>query len=385
MTQFQKRYLVNDISKDLQKKMVFVGGPRQVGKTTMAFSLLKNGDEDHPAYLNWDYAENRKRMLNYELPDERERLIVFDEIHKYNGWRNLLKGFFDKHKRKRSFLITGSARLDYYRRGGDSLQGRYHYYRLHPFSLKELNNKANVDDMKCLLKFGGFPEPLFSSNEREWKRWQRERSSRIINDDLVNLEKVREISQLSLLASILPHKAASILSINSLREDLRVAFETAESWVQILENLYYCFRISPYGGGNTCKLRLAQKEKKLYLWDWSLCHENQGVLFENFVASHLLKYCHYLEDTEGDEMELLFLRDADKREVDFVVTKNKKPIFAIECKNSENNISPNIKYFSERTNIPVFYQLHMGKSNYENSDYRCKVMPFLKFALEELI
>lgn len=379
-----KRYLTNDVIADLTKKMVFIGGPRQIGKTTFALSLLNNGDEDNPAYLNWDFIENKERIMRGELPDPKYKLVILDEIHKYKDWRNLLKGFYDKYKLKRSFLIIGSARLDYYRRGGDSLQGRYHYYRLHPFSIKELATNANLNDLDLLLRFGGFPEPLFDNSETSWKRWQRERISRVIQEDLLNLEKVREVSQLHLLASVLPSKVGSILSINSLREDLKVSFETAESWVNILENLYVCFRISPYKNSKNSILKLVHKEKKLYLWDWSVCGQNIGARFENLVASHLLKYCHYIEDTKGDYMGLYFLRDTEKREIDFIITKNNKALFAVECKSGSHDIAPNIKYFAKKTDIPIFYQVHLDTKDYENLDYRTRVMPFNKFALEML-
>ena len=369
-----ERYLTHAVKRDLTEKMVFVGGPRQVGKTTMALDLLGNADEEHPAYLNWDIVQTKQMLLKGELPGDQD-LIVLDEIHKYKEWRNLVKGFYDQYKSKRRFLITGSARLDHYRRGGDSLQGRYHYHRLHPLSLNELSDRPTAGDVNQLLSFGGFPEPFLKGEERFWKRWTRERQTRIIQEDLINLESVKEVSQMDLLAHLLPQKVGSPLSINNLRQDLSVAFETAERWVTILENLYHCYRISPFGPP---KLRAAKKEKKLYMWDWSLC-ENAGARFENMVASHLLKYCHYLEDTEGDEMTLSFLRDNNRREIDFVVLRNQKPQFAVECKTGEANISRHIAYFSSRTDIPYFYQVHLGKKDYENAALRTRVMPFSSF------
>ncbi|MCG8339349.1 MAG: AAA family ATPase [Proteobacteria bacterium] len=369
-----KRYSEDAIKRDLKEKMVFVGGPRQVGKTTLALHALGNAKEDHPAYLNWDVIHAKKMLLNGELPSD-EKLIILDEIHKFKDWRNLVKGFFDQYKSKRSFIITGSARLDHYRRGGDSLQGRYHYHRLHPITLYELNKSCKPGDVELLLKFGGFPEPFIKGEERFWKRWVRERQSRIIQEDLVSLETVKEVSQLDLLAQILPQKVGSLLSINSLRQDLKVAFETAERYVQILENLYHCYRIKPFG---TSHLRTAKKEKKLYLWDWSQC-ESGGIQFENLVASHLLKYCHYIEDTEGDDMELNFLRDHSRREIDFIVVKNKKPLFAVECKSSDQAVSKHISYFADRTDIPYFYQVHSGKRDYEVGGIRTRVLPFHAF------
>ncbi len=370
-----KRYSEDSIMDDLRNKMVFVGGPRQVGKTTLAFNILGDTDEEHPAYLNWDIIQTKQMLLRGELPGN-ENLIIFDEIHKYKNWRNLVKGFYDQYRSKRRFLLIGSARLDFYRRGGDSLQGRYHYHRLHPFSLYELNPNPTVEDTHQLLLYGGFPEPFLKAEDRFWKRWTKERITRIIQEDLVNLESVKEISQLDLLAQILPLRVGSPLSINALREDLTVAFDTAERWVQILERLYHCYRILPYGPP---KIRAAKKEKKLYMWDWSLCQET-GIRFENMVASNLLKYCNYIEDTEGDRLELRFLRDNNRREIDFIVLKNNKPAFAVECKTGEKNVSKHISYFAPRTEIPAFYQVHLGQKDYEIADIRTRVLPFHIFS-----
>ena len=366
-----ERYLKKAVAADLEEKMVFLGGPRQVGKTTLALSLLKNGSEEHPAYLNWDNIPTRQLLLRGALPAD-EKLVVLDEIHKYKGWRNLVKGLYDTHKSSRRFLVTGSARLDHYRRGGDSLQGRYHYHRLHPLSLYEINPTPTRDDLEHLFQFGGFPEPFFKGSDRHWKRWQRERRSRVVQEDIVSLEHVKEISQLDLLASVLPERVGAVLSINNLRGDLSVAFETAERWVCILENLYFCFRIQPYG---LPKLRAAKKEKKLYMWDWSLC-ANEAARFENLVASNLLKYCHRAEDWDGDEMELKFVRDSAGRELDFVVVRNGKPEFAVECMVGEGELSRNIAYFAARTPIPLFYQVHRGQKDCEHGALRARILPF---------
>jgi uncharacterized protein len=372
-----KRYLTDVVKEDLQEKMVFLGGPRQVGKTTLALSLIKNADETYPAYLNWDVRADQQLLLAGGLPAD-QPLMILDEIHKYKHWRNLVKGFYDQYKSRKQFLVTGSARLDHYRRGGDSLQGRYHYHRLHPLSLYELSKNPNKADLDLLFKFGGFPEPFLKQNTRHWKRWQRERQSRVIQEDLINLEQVKEVSQIDLLARILPDRVGSVLSINNLKQDLSIAYETADKWVTILENLYYCFRIMPYGLPH---LRAVKKEKKLYLWDWSLC-QDESARFENIVASHLLKYCHFQEDTEGDEMSLRFLRDSTGREIDFVVLKNGKPEFAVECKAGNQAINKNIAYFSERTDIPYFYQVHLGDKDYELANFKARVIPFTRLCRE---
>jgi predicted AAA+ superfamily ATPase len=299
--------------------------------------------------------------------------LILDEIHKYNKWRNLVKGIFDIEGTARKIIVTGSARLDYYRKGGDSLIGRYRYFRLHPFSLNEVSSSPSEKDLARLLKFGGFPEPFLSQDPAEHRIWQRDRMSKVIREDLRDLENVREISLLEHLADILPSRVGSPLSIKSLREDLEVDHKSVSRWLQIFENLYISFRISPYGAP---KIRAVKKEQKLYLWDWSLV-EDPGSRFENLVACQLLKYCHWMEDVEGYKMDLRFIRDTDKREIDFVVLKQGKPEFAVECKTGDKALSPHLNYFEQRTLIPRFYQVHQGSQSFSRGKFY--LLPFTEF------
>ncbi len=374
MSKILTRYLSSFIYDDLKTKMVFLGGPRQVGKTTLAQDLIKNYVDGHPAYLNWDSDEHKKMIKERQWPKS-EPLIVLDEIHKFKNWRNMVKGFYDTLKNTHSFLITGSARLDHFRKGGDSLLGRYHYYRLHPYSLPELKYKDG--SLSQLLKFGGFPEPYTMADERNLRRWHNQRLSRLIRTDLRDWEDVKDLEKIYALAEELPNRVGAPLSINSLANDIEADFKTIKRWLNILSSLYYSYQIAPFG---SAKIRAVKKEQKLYLWDWSQV-ENPGIRFENMVASHLLKFCHFQEDVNGYKMELRFLRDTDKREVDFVVLKNKKPLFAVECKHGEKSASPHLFYFNERTNIPHFYQVHLGKIHKQIND-KISILPFEDFCKE---
>jgi predicted AAA+ superfamily ATPase len=377
MAPIRSRYLKKSAATDLKTKMLFVGGPRQVGKTTFALSFLPNPVRNHPAYLNGDDIRVRPALMKGELPSG-QPLIILDEIHKYARWRSLVKGFFDSRAPRPAFIVTGSARLDCYSRGGDSLQGRYHGYRLHPFSLPELGG-STAADLTHLLRFGGFPEPCLHGGERLWRRWQRERIHRVVYDDIRDLERVKELSLLELLAEELPRRVGAPLSVRSLSQDLSVAHDTTERWLSVFERLYMCFRIAPFGAP---RVRAVKKEQKLYLWDWSMIPD-AGPRFENLVACQLLKYCHLLEDTQGYRMELRFLRDTDKREVDFVVLKDGSPAFAVECKTGERSINPALHYFRERTKIDRLYQVHAGTRDYEKAGVR--VLPFSALCREEAL
>ena len=373
------RYISQHVKKDIRKKMVFISGPRQVGKTTLSLSLIKPSTEKNPAYLNWDIPDHRKKILINEIP-LRHKIIIFDEIHKYAKWRTFMKGLYDAHHSNCSFLVTGSGRLDYFSRGGDSLMGRYFHYRLHPFSLLELNKNPSSSDLKTLLKFGGFPEPLFNQSVSHWKKWQNHRNHQVINEDLRDLEKVKEISLIHLLLESLPEKSGSPLSVNSISEDLQVSHQTVVRWLKLLEALYVVFLVPPFGSS---KIRAVKKEQKLYFWDWSQI-ESKGYRFENLVACHLLKYCHYHYDSYGEKMELRYLRDTDKREVDFIVLKNKRPLFSVECKASEKNLSSHLEYFQKRLRIPKCFQVHLMKKDFGDENNKGRSLPFTTFCKEIL-
>jgi predicted AAA+ superfamily ATPase len=367
------RYLIPQIQQDLPRKMVFVGGPRQVGKTTLAKSLLR----EQKGYLNWDVPEQREHILKRELPIA--QLWVFDEIHKYRLWRNYLKGIYDAKLKQQQILVTGSARLDYYRFSGDSLQGRYHYLRLHPLSMAELKSK-DQQTLLDLLQLGGFPEPFFSGSTIEAKRWSREYRTRLIQEDLVQLERVHDLGSIELLAIRLPELVGAPLSINALREDLQVSHKAVATWIQILERLYAIFRIPPFGAA---KIRAVKKEQKHYQLDWSLVPD-PSLRFENLVACALLKWIHFQQDAYGEDIELRYFRDVDNREVDFVITDRKKPLRLVECKWNDAPISPALKYLKTRFPDCEAWQISaVGTKNYVG-ELNIRVCPAVEF-LHQLI
>ena len=240
--------------------MVFLSGPRQCGKTTLARAIAPPAET---AYYNWDVAEHRRQLRAGQVEQSR-RLWVFDELHKFRQWRNWLKGVYDLEHEDHQILVTGSGRLDLYSRGGDSLQGRYFSHRLHPFTLSELLElptpnvarlvqlpqsvpAAATAALKTMLELGGFPEPLLSGSARQSARWRMAYGHQLIRDDVRTIELIRDLDRLELLYDRLPEVVGSVLSINSLREDLEVAFETVRSWLSMFERLFVCFRLPPFG------------------------------------------------------------------------------------------------------------------------------------------
>lgn len=357
------RAILPSILNDLKEKMVFVSGPRQVGKTVLAREVL---ELSKGVYFTWDKADQRKTILSGRWP-EGVPLVVLDEIHKYRKWKSFLKGEYDVHREQRTFLVTGSARLDIYRRGGDSLQGRYHSYRLHPFSVAELTgssssvapgsplpvgtvSKSETGVFKDLLAYGGFPEPFLKADDRFARRWRHERVERVINEDVRDLSTIHDLSALNILAGLLPERVGSPLSLNNLRMDLETSHRSIVLWMDILDSLYHTSRLPPFSGKLATAIR---KERKLYLWDWGAVAQ-PGPRFENLVHGHLLKFVHYWQDVEGFKTDLHYVRDMAGREVDFLVTVDRRPWFAVEAKLTPTD-DHHLNYFGDRLNIPHRY------------------------------
>ena len=352
------------------RQMVFFSGPRQVGKTT-ASRLAGN------VYLDWDNRNHQTILLkgpeaiaefcNLHIASPNPPVIVFDELHKFPRWKNLLKGFFDTYENDCRIVVTGSARMDVYRRGGDSLMGRYFPYRLHPLSVAELLHpeiqdglirkpeKLDHDEWDTLLTHGGFPEPFSLRNPRFTSRWRTQRNERLFKEDLRDLTRIQEFSLLEILARILADRSGEQLVFSNLASDIQVAPNTAKAWVSTLASTYYGFLVRPWFRNVSKALR---KEPKWYLRDWSGIND-PGAKAETLLACHLLKAVEYWTDTGRGQFELRYIRDKQKREVDFLVVRDEKPWFLVEAKQSDTTLSPSLDYFQQQTGAEHAFQVVM--------------------------
>ncbi len=338
------RYIQDQVALDLVRKMVFIGGPRQVGKTYLANQLMQRFAGAY--YLNYDNQKHRKIMREQKWSDG-DQLLVFDELHKMPKWKSWVKGIYDVQKSIHKILVTGSARLDVYRKGGDSLLGRYHYWRLHPFSIDEYPSAISFNDaLKRLMTNGGFPEPFLSMDQRDSDRWRRDRFERVLTEDLRNVDVIRDIASLQVLVDLLRERVTSTLAAANLARDLEVSPKTVNRWIQSLEKLYVLFAIYPFAAKGMT--RSLTKPPKTYFYDNGDVVGDRGAVFENLVATTLLKRIHWLEDYAGKRCSLHYLRDKDGRECDFITIINKKPDLCIEAKVSDDGISDGLKYYHVR-------------------------------------
>lgn len=385
-------------------QMAFMSGPRQCGKTT----IVKNAKSWTPLFLyfNWDDNDHRMQILqgprailaefDTRALSDAKPILALDEIHKFKNWKNYLKGIYDAHKDELSILVTGSARLNIYKQGQDSLMGRYFLYRVHPFSIAEVltpsisdseirpPRKLDRETINALFEFGGFPEPFIRQNKQFFNKWQNLRLQQLFMEDIKDLSNIHEIGLMEVLASFLKHQSGQLLNYSNLSKKVRVSDVTIRKWVSVLEELHYCFKIKPWHKNIT---RSLIKDPKVYLWDWSKI-DDIGSKVENFVASHLLKAVHFWTDTGLGQYELFYVRDIDKREVDFLVTKENEPWLLIEVKNSQkDSLNPNLKYFQEQTKAPYAFQVAFDM-DYVDFDFRDmktpKILPVSTF-LSQLI
>jgi len=355
------------------RQMVFLMGPRQVGKTTVSLESAEVWPKHY--YFNWDNPAEKllfiegpnaiAKQAGLEELSEDKPILIFDEIHKYGKWKNFLKGFFDLYEKKTKIIVTGSARLNIYKKGGDSLMGRYFYYRIHPLTVAEITSPTLIPneirepspidpgDWAALLEHGGFPEPFIQRSKAFSKRLRAIRKDQLFKEDIRDGTRIQELGQLEILAELLRKQAAESMDYQSLSKKVGVSIDTIRRWLEVLKSFYYCFSIQPWSKNIT---RSLIKEPKLYLWDWSLVDE-EGHRNENLVASHLLKATHFWSDRGLGEYGLYYLRTKDKIETDFLVTKDKKPWFLVEVKTKAKGLSPALYHFQKETAAPHAFQV----------------------------
>jgi len=369
------RYIVKSIKQDLQKKMVFIGGPRQVGKTTLAKSLLS---DDMPGrYFNWDYEEDRQAILKKRW-SKGDKLLIFDELHKYPHWKSWIKGLYDVIGSQHQILVTGSARLDVYRQGGDSLLGRYHYWRLHPFTLDEAPVESKQHELlQRLMLVGGFPEPFMANDLREARRWRKERFDRVLQEDIRDLESIKNIQGLRLFIDLLRARVGGMIVLSNLAQDIQVSSPTVKSWLESLQRMYLLFTVTPYTKSIP---RAILKPPKVYFFDNADVMGEEGEKFENLIATHLLKRLHYLEDHEGYRCELHYIRDKEGKEVDFAIVIDGVLEELIEVKYSDEEISRPLRYFTERLNPKYSTQIVANLDKPYDKDGIRVTNPFLYFS-----
>lgn len=340
-----KRYLDALVASDLQRKMVLVTGPRQVGKTTLCRHLMNAFPSAQ--YLNWDVAPDRA-VLQRQSWNPRARLLAMDEIHKMRGWKNWLKGVVDARSPEQALLVTGSARMETWRQSGDSLAGRYLAFRLHPISVREWCEQQGgtpAEALDRIIARGGFPEPCLAENPEDADRWRRQYFTDLIREDVVEFSRLHEINTLRLFVELLRERVGSPVSLASIARDLAISPTTLKRYLDILQALYIVFTVQPWHHNVA---RAILQTPKVYFFDTALVRGDDGVRFENAVAAMLLKHVHFRQDARGKSADLHYIRTKDGSEVDFALSEDVRLTHLIECKLADSTLHRALAGFANR-------------------------------------
>jgi predicted AAA+ superfamily ATPase len=369
------RYYLPYFQKYLSRKIVLISGPRQSGKTT----ITRMFDGSHQ-YLNLDSSEDQK-VVRKKAWDRSVDFVVFDELHKMKKWKQWIKGVYDTEGLKPSLVVTGSARLDTFKKVGDSLAGRYLSYRLHPFDIRELRNVGypldDQDLLNRLLELGGFPEPFLEGDKGFYNMWKRTHLDIILRQDLIDQEDVRDIRSIEILIDLLRERVGSPVSYKSLAEDLQKSDKTIKKWLDILEGMFIIFKLTPYHK-NIARSKL--KQPKYYFYDTAQVKGDNGARLENLVACSLLKETQFRCDCLGEQWGLFYLAMRSGKEIDFLITKEDLPHVAVEVKTSDDEPSKNFRsfenYLTTAKKIQVVQHLNREKT-YPNGIEVRSLVPWL--------
>jgi predicted AAA+ superfamily ATPase len=367
-----KRYLQDLVQRDSDDKVILISGPRQCGKTTLSKALFKNY-----VYLNYDFSDDREAIANKHWSREAD-CVIFDELHKMPNWKRWLKGIVDTEGNRPRLIVTGSANMDAFAKVGDSLAGRYFQFRLHPIDIKEgveFVSQPAETVAKNILTLSGFPEPFLKDSEVFYRRWRRTHLDVILRQDFLDLTAVRAIKNIEVLIDLITQRIASPLSYANLAQDLQVDAKTIKAWTLLLENFYVLFKVTPYHHNIA---RAILKEPKFYFFDVPRVKE-EGARIENLVACALLKAIHHLEDTEGLNGRLHYLRTRDNQEIDFLVVVDEKPVFCCEVKTSDTTPSKHFEFFQQSLKLPHAYQLVFNCSKEFDTATGVRVRDLVKF------
>lgn len=340
-----KRSIVLFLQSDLARKMVFLSGPRQAGKSTLAAELVAAVAGGQ--LLNWDVAADRRVILGQSWSPDAP-LVVFDELHKMKDWKAWLKGVWDGRSTGQTILVTGSARLETFRQSGESLAGRYFAWRLHPVTVAEwvtMSGATPADALDRILERGGFPEPFLAEAATDAARWRRLYLEGLIRDDILEFSRIAELNAMRVFIDMLRQRIGSPLSLASLARDLQVSPTTLGKYLEILEALHIVFAVRPFHRNIA---RALLKEPKVYFFDTGLVDGDAGARFENACATMLLRHAHFLQDREGRDIRLHYIRDKEGREIDFALCEGEAPLGFAECKLADPHVPPYLAAIAER-------------------------------------
>ncbi|MEA3183486.1 MAG: uncharacterized protein QOI59_7009 [Gammaproteobacteria bacterium] len=354
-------------------RTAFVSGPRQVGKTTSCRALS-------PRYLDWDDAADRliilkgpqavAKHLNLERSREREVTVVIDNLHGHRNWKGFLRKFNARYGTRVRLVVTMLAAAYGTKR---NLPSNTSLLRMNPWTVGECARTVPTDspvktptsisdeDWAALLEHGGYPEPFRKRDPKFTQRWHARRQSQLIEHDLPRLASVRDPAIVQMLALLLSQCSATPLNYSDLSRELSVTVDTVKRWLDLLVDLQHGFCVRPWFTGVPKALR---KEPRWFLRDWSAVRDPMART-RTLIACHLLKAVQGWVDLGFGQFELRYVRDKLKREVDFLVLRDRRPWFLVAVTPDaprDGAVAPALAYFQRITRARHAFQLVLDGS-----------------------
>jgi len=339
----------NEIFNSLNTKTVFLTGPRQAGKTTLALEIAK--EFKHPVYLDC-YNSDDLKVIEAKNWAQGTDLVILDEIHKVDKWESYLKALLkDKDDGLKLLVLDSTATFT-----SEQLQKAFpnlRAYTLFPLSFSELLEAGCKVDIDKLMFRGAFPDAFFAEEDMAARKWRTQNTDNLLHREIFDFKKFGNFKTLGQCFEKLKTLVGQPVSFNALSKELGVISSTVQRYIVLFEQLNLIFRISPFAGnGQQCTIaRALTKRPKIYFYDTGLVEGNKEAKFENVMALSLFRHTLALREYQGLDAGLYYIRTKDGLSVDFCIVENTNIKYIAEARVGETEISRYLNYFCWKYNL----------------------------------
>ena len=335
------RIIEHKIREALQRSpSVVLTGPRQIGKTTLAISISKTIPS---VYLDLEDRLDLEKVRDIAAfhSENKDKLIILDEVQRLPEIFAQLRGLIDKQRRKGNktglFLFLGSASLELLQQSSESLAGRISYIELYPINIFEFK-KEKQDNMNRLWLRGGFPESLLADTDHNSLAWRRDFVKTYLERDIPQLGPRIPAETLERFWIMLAHNQGTTINASQLSRNLEVSGTTIGRNLDLLVDLLLVRRLRPWRSNVGKRL---VKSPKVYVRDSGITHSLLNILSYNDLLGHPVVggswegfVIENIMSVTPPEAKPYFYRTSGGAEVDLILEFGVKQRWAIEIKRS---------------------------------------------------